>query len=178
MLVTMLLSLQPSCKPKTRGVCTALTTPAFFFDENCGAMGRVVAAIKIAAARGARIQWLFVLNESRMNDHRVVHVMEHQKETVAEIPASARDNLHIGWFPMSPAEYRRFLRSQKTFLRLDPGTDDTAKPVVAIPDYASEGGRIIALRVFPDLPLADGMNKLFQQYWGSRNELDKYQHRK
>ena len=157
--------------------CCALTTPAFFFKDNFGAAGRVLSAIKMAVSRGVILHWLFIINESRMNDPQVAHVMNSQKAAKKDLPESVHANLEIGWTPLPAVEYRRFLRSRDTFLHIRPG-DPSDPGVLAVPDYAGAGGDIIALRVFPK-PRGTYQDKweVFRRYWGPRYELHTYPHR-
>ncbi|MBI1787407.1 MAG: serine/threonine protein kinase [Acidobacteria bacterium] len=177
--ITMLLNLDGADgqlnEPDTPAVCQALTTPGFFFDENCGAAGRVLSALKIAAVRGAIVEWLFLLNEHRMNVPEVVRVMNHQKKAVLDIPDVARENLKSRWFSMAPVEYKKFLRQQPTSIYLRP--KGSAKAVLVVPDYASERGEFISLRVFPasDQRVPE-LREAFQRYWKPSNELSKYPH--
>ncbi len=52
--------------------CMALTTATFFFEDNCSSGGRVFSSLQRAVERGADIDWLFVVNEARLNDTEVV----------------------------------------------------------------------------------------------------------
>jgi hypothetical protein len=181
-LVLTLMNLQPRHKSGSRqkARCVALVTPAFFFPENCGAAGRVWSAITVAAARGASIRLLYLLNESRMNSPRVVHVLAHQKEELErhDLPQGVLKNVEIGWLPLPQPQYKNLLRRQQTFLHLIPAHPSPPQPVLLKPDYASDLGRIIALRAFP---LEDDESEewcgVFEEYWKLRNDLSKYPHK-
>jgi hypothetical protein len=101
----------------------------------------------------------------------------HQQRIIANELQSARSDSAIRWFPMASSRLRQFLRSQRTFLLLKPGTD-AGKPVLVVPDYSSEGGRIIALRAFPDPKDVGKLEGTFEEYWGRSPDASKFQHKK
>jgi hypothetical protein len=179
-LVLTLMNLQPRDSAAPAARCVALVSPTFFFPENCGAAGRVWSAITVAAARGASIHLLYLLNESRMNSPRVVHVLAHQKEELErqDLPEGVLKNVKIGWLPLPLLQYKHLLRRQQTFLHLIPAHPSPPQPVLIKPDYASDLGKIIALRAFP---LEDDESEewcdVFEGYWKLRNDLSKYPHK-
>jgi hypothetical protein len=166
--------------------CTALTTATFFYDENCSSGGRVLSSILRAVVRGCKIEWLFVLNESRMNHPNVIEVMGFQKYAWEHHLGPQPKGPHeIKFVPKGPAQYRKFLRENESFLYLQASDDLKVKPVLAVPDYSAEPGRIIALRVFPvcgnpDDPIyrkAANCRKVFDIEWRRAYPLKSYPHR-
>jgi hypothetical protein len=178
-MVLMLLQLQSrQNKVSAAGCCRGLTTPAFFFHNNCGPAGRVWSAMKIAAFRGATLNWMFLLNESRMNEPLVVEVLSSMKSDLERGPKQVRDHLKIGWLPLPQRVYKDRLRTTETFVLLD-SYDELSKrqtSVLVKPDYSSDMGRLTALRVFP-AESGGGWDDCFARYWKLQNDIQSFPHR-
>ena len=79
--------------------------------------------------------------------------------------------------------YRTFLREHESFLYFESAQSDQ-KPVLVIPDFSAEPGRIIALRVFPVCgggsdPLmikAAKLKGLFEIEWSRSYPLEDFPH--
>jgi serine/threonine protein kinase len=171
--------------PESYTSCTALTTATFFYEENCSSGGRVFSSIQRAVARGAQIDWLFVVNESRLNETDVINVLADQKEAWKRLPESKTPyKQEIRLLLKGPMQYRMFLREHESFLYLDSSAEQGPKPVLVIPDYSAEPGRIIALRVFPLTGLAadrfsrkaSTLRELFECEWKRAYPLDWFPH--
>lgn len=166
--------------------CTALTTATFFSDENCSSGGRVFSSILRAVARGAKINWLFILDESRMNHPSVIQILGYQKRAMhRDREAQLKGRQEIKFAPKGPAQYRKFLRENESFLYLEAGDGSKRKAVLAVPDYSAEPGTIIALRVFPvtsdpNDPIQQKsvrLNRVFDAEWKRAYPLVDYPHR-
>lgn len=163
---------------KSSGKCQALITPAFFSRDNCTTTGRVMSAVKTAASRGACIQFLFLLNEEEMSNPSIVDVLHEQKKAVKEVIrfTKKRTSLAVGWLPMPTESYKRFLQVQKPFIFVSSKAE--TRPAVIMPDFATEGGRLIALRIFPvSGESSERLKNCFEEHWRHRSDIHKYPHR-
>lgn len=156
--------------------CRAVTTSGFFSDENCTSRGRVFSSIQRALMRGASIEWLFVLNEARMNDPSVIEVLVSQREGLTDGPAVLKTAMSkIRWLPMRPSIYKTFLREYGSFLYCY-SEEEALHPVLIVPDYAAEPGRMIALRVFPVPQVSSHLRKRADALieWFKDNQYEGY----
>ncbi len=75
-----------------------------------------------------------------------------------------------------------FLRTDETFIELT-GPAPNNWRVVAIPDFASEAGQIIALRIFPVLETEElqarwkNLRLGFEKFWEMRLEMVQFPHK-
>ena len=136
--------------------CRAMTTAGVFSDTNWTSRGRVFSAILRAAEDGAEVEWLFVLNASRLNDPAVIDVFDAQKtgwNELQNLETRPKVEPQIRWVDKSASEYRAYLRDFHSFLyftrEAEPNGGKNPEPVFVVPDFASEPGRIIAIRAFP-----------------------------
>ncbi len=149
--------------------CHALLTPSFWFEENCGPDGRVVSALRIAAKRGCSIKILLIMREQRMNVPEVTHVMNHIRKW--DWAKGKR------WIPKRDDEFQTFQREERTFIALSPPSGNCG--TISIPDFASENGPVIALRI------SDFQREEFDSISGDFNgdkwekalKMDQYMHR-
>jgi hypothetical protein len=177
----LLLNISARCHRGEKWTCKALTTPAFWFEGNCGPAGRVLSALKIAAIRGCSVNVLILLNEARMNSLKTVHIMnqhrlalEHFKRDMPE----AMKKCEWGWHTLPSDQYKAFLRSHETYVSLE-GPDQNK--VLVVPDFASEAGQIIALRVFPVKATSDrrwkDLEVEFDKYWPEKSGMGQFPHK-
>jgi hypothetical protein len=157
--------------------CRAMTTPMFFHLQNCSAGGRVFSLIQRAAVKGVDINWLFVLNQSRMNSPDVVRIMSRHGASWRSFESQA----DVKWLPLESNAYRQFLRDRDSFLYFRGSDDCDHKPVLVLPDYAAEPGRLIALRAFPEADQRTKrrvleLNDNFDQLWPQGYPLDRFPH--
>jgi len=135
--------------------CRAMTTTSFFSKGNCSPGGRVLSAIQRAIVRGASIEWLLLLNETRMNDPETIAVMRSQLEARKRVGPINEVQWSVNWLPLHVEEYRRFVREHESFLYFsaepegDGSRAESPRSVLMVPDYSAEPGKIIALRAFP-----------------------------
>ena len=138
------------------------------------------------------VEWLFVLNASRLNDPAVIDVLDAQEKGWDELQA-LEVKPQIKWVAKGASEYRAYLRDFHSFLYFsqDPkaSTDQKPRAVFVVPDFASEPGRIIALRAFP-MPdskrckdpadpseRADNQLKRFKDEWKVARLLSSFPHK-
>jgi hypothetical protein len=146
--------------------CNALLTPVFWYEENCGPAGRVSSALRIAMARDCKVKLVMLMRDDRQNVPKVTHVMNHIRGW-----SETETNLQFRWVPLPRNKYKEILRKAESFLEVRADTDS----VVAYPDYASENGPIIALRIVPG-DRRDNKQSRFDDYFKAGLEISQYPH--
>jgi len=158
--------------------CEGMTTPTIFHRQNCSPDGRVFSLIRRVAAKGVHIQWLFVVNQTRMNSPDVIRVMSTHIDAWKKVE---QNTAKVRWLPLDSYGYRQFLRDRDAFLYFYGEDTFKTKPILVLPDYAAEPGRIIALRVFPqaEARINNRVKELrdrFDKRWARAYSLNTFPH--
>jgi len=141
---------------KNGDICEALLTPTFWYDENMGEYGRVLRMLELAVLAGAKVNWILVVNASRLQQPRVRDVLRYRSELSVELEKMRTDNknfsmahdplkyavLHDDW-------YYRIAREKLSHIRLPKG-EDMERGLTIAPNFAGDGQKLTTLRLWVD----------------------------
>lgn len=136
----------------------ALALPSFWSPENIGVNGRFLSMTRNAAARGARIRRVFLLEES-FSDKYLHQIVSAQLNAMADLDVTSRQNYEVRYVVMSHEKRQQVIGEGKTFGLLVKGGDQIAMfPVFA-------GDLLVTLRFRSGAQHVAGLKETFESVW-------------
>jgi serine/threonine protein kinase len=136
----------------------AVSIPRFWSAENILMDGKYLTMNLNAAARGARIRRLFLL-DSKLTDANLDQMVAAQLNGVADLDEAARENYQVRYVQMSPSRRNKFIATGKHFAMLIKDGDR----ISMFPVY--DGERLVMLRFRSDPAYAEGLVEVFEELW-------------
>jgi serine/threonine protein kinase len=142
-----------------------VSLPAFWYPDNIGINGRFLSMCRNAAARGASIKRVFLIDE-RLSDPHLQQIVAAQLEAVADIEPSLRPNFAVRYVLMSADERRRRVANGRHFGLLAKGNECIAMS----PEYDSND-LLVSLRFRSGPRQVDGLREAFEDIWSNSRPL-------
>jgi serine/threonine protein kinase len=142
-----------------------LSLPVFWAPENIGVNGRFLSMTRNAAARGARIRRVFLLEEA-LGDKHLQQIVAAQLNAVADVDQSARSNYAVRYVVMSAGTRRQLVAAGKHFGLLVKAGDQ----ISMFPVY-SESDLLVTLRFRSGTRQVEGLRETFDSVWSYARPL-------
>jgi serine/threonine protein kinase len=142
-----------------------VSLPAFWFPENIGTNGRFLSMCRNAAARGASVKRVLLINED-LSDPHLQEIVAAQLNAAADLDTAVRANFAIRYLPMSPEKRRRLVASGKHFGLLVKGGDR-----VAMSPVYDTNEMLVTLRFRSGLQQVEGLREAFEAIWTDARPL-------
>jgi serine/threonine protein kinase len=142
-----------------------LSLPVFWAPENIGINGRFLSMTRNAAARGARVKRVFLLQEG-FKDRHLRPIVAAQLNAVADLDPSMRANYGVRFVVMSAETRRQLVASGKHFGLLVKDRDQISMS----PVYGSND-LLVTLRFRAGARPAAGLRETFDRIWSYARPL-------
>jgi hypothetical protein len=142
-----------------------VSLPAFWYPDNIGINGRFLSMCRNAAARGASIKRVFLIDEC-LSDPHLQQIVAAQLDAVADIEPSLRPNFAVRYVLMSADERRRRVANGRHFGLLVKGNECIAMS----PEYDSND-LLVSLRFRSGPRQVDGLREVFEDIWSNSRPL-------
>lgn len=137
-----------------------VSLPAFWHPDNIGINGRFLSRCRKAAADGAYIRRVFLIDEKDLSNPYIQKIVAAHLDAVADIDPSLRPNFSIRYVLMSAEERRRYVANGKHFGLLVKGNDRIAMwPVYDANDA------LVSLRFRSGPRQVEGLREAFDEIW-------------
>jgi hypothetical protein len=142
-----------------------ISLPAFWFPDNIGINGWFLTMCRNAAARGASVKRVLLINQD-LSDPRLQQIVAAQINAAAELDNLARSNFAVRYVPMSAERRRKLVATGRHFGLLVKGGDRIAM----FPVYDTDE-RLVTLRFRSGLRQVEGLREAFEDIWRESRPL-------
>jgi serine/threonine protein kinase len=139
--------------------------PAFWYQRNIGTNGRFLSACRNAAARGATVRRVFLLDDE-LSDESLESIVAAQLRAVEALDPACRPNFAVRYCRMPSARRRHAVATGKHFglFVKDDG------PIAMFPVYNADQ-TLVTLRFRSGRRHVDGLREAFDVLWGDARPL-------
>jgi hypothetical protein len=142
-----------------------VSLPAFWFPGNIGINGRFLSMCRNAAARGARVKRVLLINED-LSDQHLAEIVSAQLNATVDLDSAARPNFAIRYLLLSADRRRKLIASGKHFgLLTKDGEQIAMSPVYDTSD------QLVTLRFRSGPRQVDGLRAAFEKIWNDARPL-------
>jgi hypothetical protein len=142
-----------------------ISLPAFWYPDNIGVNGRFLSMCRNAAARGASVKRVLMIDDS-LSDPHLQAIVSAQLAAASDVVSSLRINLAVRFVLMTADKRRHLVATGKHFGLLVKGTDRIAMwPVYDAAD------KLITLRFRSGDRQVEGLRESFDTLWGEARPL-------
>lgn len=143
-----------------------VTLPAFWLPRNIGSNGRFLTMCRNAAARGATVRRVFLIDETYADEH-LQGIVSAQLAAVASLDAASRPRFAVRYWPMSVAQRDAYVAAGRHFgLLVKEGAATSMTPVYDAHDT------LVSLRFRSCERDVRGLVDTFNLCWAEGRPLD------
>jgi serine/threonine protein kinase len=141
-----------------------VSLPAFWYPDNIGINGRFLSMCRNAAARGASIKRVFLIDD--LSDKYLQQIVAAQLDAVVDIDPSLRPNFAVRYVRMSSEELRQYIANGKHFGLLVKGGER-----IAMSPVYDTNNALVSLRFRSGLREVEGLQETFKTIWSTAKPL-------
>ncbi len=143
----------------------SISIPRFWSAQNILMNGKYLTMNLNAAARGARIRRLFLL-DTELSDADLPEIVQAQVNGLADLDESVRENYQVRYVAMKARQRDRLIANGRHFAMLIKDGDR----ISMFPVY--DGERLVTLRFRSDPRYAEGLVETFEMLWEDAKSLE------
>jgi serine/threonine protein kinase len=142
-----------------------ISLPAFWYPGNIGINGRFLSMCRNAAARGASVKRVFLLDE-HLTDKYLQQIVAAQLNATSDLEVSARSRFVVRYLAMSPEQRQQLVAAGRHFgLLVKEGDRIAMSPVY------DENDVLVTLRFRSGRNQVEGLREVFESLWDKARPL-------
>jgi serine/threonine protein kinase len=142
-----------------------VSLPAFWFPQNIGINGRFLSMCRNAAARGACVKRVLLINED-LSDPYLQEIVAAQLDAAGDLDPSAKSNFTIRYKLVTADERRRLVAIGKHFGLLVKGSER-----IALSPIYDANDNLVTLCFRSGRRQVEGLHEAFEQIWSESKPL-------
>jgi hypothetical protein len=145
--------------------CVALTSAAFWSDENFAPYSRTSSMLQLLRLRGVRLQWIILVRSSELYMPQVQRILGFRcadDQRISRLRLTTHSQDAYFYACVDDPTYEHFLRGKKSFFGVRSKEDKEKLSLLVAPDFVARGGAIAAMTSWVN-PQRDDLLRFFDE---------------